>query len=367
MTCFSITAQFYFGGVACRQNEIQYATLKEVTSPRILDQVYSQYDMPTHHALCVEGICNKYNTHCAITFIRIVCLFRAVTGGFDAIGMCFVAGFLYHNDISHIHKHRVRFLKMSSDLAADPFDWFYWTFFIWCSFSHLAMIGLAEECSSCLKKTGMSAMAATKSSEVMQMIAGQQSWQYGEAECIPAWGLVAFICVTCVTNQSEDVSIMTDMLAEFGTANEAEKYAKAGIVNKASTTAFVWSSLVLIARAQLYVGNASESRQIAQIALNHSHLPRQKSEAHRLLGVLDARESRWQSAEAELMQAMELAREEELALFEVFAAAELRSVLEEQNQGDKGRLLLDCATAKLSATPVELALLLREPRCWAFR
>ena len=73
-----------------------------------------------------------------------------------------------------------------------------------------------------------------------------------------------------------------------------------------------------------------------------------------------------QSAEKEFQIAMQLAREEQLGVFEVLAAAELCSVLEKCGRGEEGKALLAHTAAQLTATPGELELLLQQRgRGWA--
>ena len=101
------------------------------------------------------------------------------------------------------------------------------------------------------------------------------------------------------------------------------------------------------------------------MALASSSIPRHKSDAHRLLGVLHAREKDLRAAEASLMQALEHAQEEDLAIFEALAAAQLRDILDETSRGAEGTAILSRATAKLTATPAQLEKALGQPRCWA--
>ena len=73
-----------------------------------------------------------------------------------------------------------------------------------------------------------------------------------------------------------------------------------------------------------------------------------------------------QSAEKEFRTAMQLAREEQLGVFEVLAAAELCEVLESCGRRGEGQSLLQRTAAQLIATPGELELLLQQrTRGWA--
>ena len=167
------------------------------------------------------------------------------------------------------------------------------------------MVGLTADIAAVVTELGMDGMLAAQCLENLGAFVGggHMAVIVGPAQAAAFYQLSVLARVACVTNRSEDINLLREMLHEHGSSNKIQEFAS--MVNPAhlggrslAQAPFIQvqviSEFMTVARAQSFVGNESEARAIAQIVLQCSIQPRHKSEAHRLLGMLDARSPEYQ-------------------------------------------------------------------------